>query len=436
MVGTNSTEAVSHSTVLVFGTLNVILCSISSILSLVLILATTIPLLSPTRRKQYSTYNLYLAYLSIPDLAVNVFILYLTITHTRWTWTLNETHDDNSLWFCEYPWDDAVYPLCATANLYINAFVIFEIYKLTKNSSLRKRYYPPTIWEVTKHSMISYGAGMFIFVLDFFIVADRLDNNTWASPTLLRTLHLLYWAVSFAICIVVPLSALIAVSAMIFCQGLIESTRSLYEGRLRVLTLFFLRIVFLDVLVWLPCSISYTIQWLSENPRTEILAYNTSLLFSGIQVMVNFWTALTKPDTRTLIVDLLTLDCCRTGNDREADDKADPAPIDEDGRRRRDPFLRSVRSMSLCLGKMPVSLLQFPQRSSVTQQPQTREFSQRSSATQQSQTREPSRANEETQHADKPNGTTQDLDDKDDKTSNPCDEETEKDSSSAEWEAV
>lgn len=344
----SSSPAVAHSTLVVFGILQLTLSSVASILSVVLIAATTLPLFFPETRKNYSNYNLYLAYLSIPDLVMNISVIYFIFANTQWT--LDDTttsressnHNDyNAMWFDAHPYDDAIYPLCGTSNLYTNAFLTLQIYKLLKNSNARKRSYPPTIGKVTQHAMISYGMGISIYIVEVFVIAHKFDNNTWASAGVLETL---YWLFSWSFCVVIPLSVLVGVSSVIFCKKLIVHTQTLYEGRLRVLSLFYLRIMIIDLMIWLPSSILFTMHSLAEDKKTRIIAYNSMLLFFGIQVMVNFRYALTKPDTRTLIENVLAFVYCRkdwreseANRMRQGTDSTDDS---EDGRR--DPFLRSI----------------------------------------------------------------------------------------------
>jgi hypothetical protein len=69
-------------------------CLISSILCVIMIAATTLPLLYPIRRKKYSTYNLYLVYLAIPELVTNILTVYVVLTNTNWTPANTETNEN------------------------------------------------------------------------------------------------------------------------------------------------------------------------------------------------------------------------------------------------------------------------------------------------------------------------------------------------------
>lgn len=351
---TSSTTIVAQGTLLTFGILIFSLSFIASIFCVILISAMILPLASAKGRAVYSTYNLYLAFLSIPDLAANIFIAYSMFIQTPWVGQqVSDEDSSNTLWFDDSPYDDALYEMCICANLYTNAFLTFEIYKLLKYSSLRKRYYPPTVGKVTKQAMIAFLVGASVFVVDFFLVADHIDNNTMGlSPQMLQTLDWLHFAFTWIVCVVVPISVLVVVTVMIYRQGLIASTESLYEGRLRTLSFFFLRIVFIEIMVWIPSAVAFSIYWITEdNNRTKVVAYNISIVFSGIQVIVNFVCALTKPDTKKLIVDLPQRLCCDCwqlcGPESNSDIHDEHNNNHKHGAPRRlfrDPFLRMRRS--------------------------------------------------------------------------------------------
>jgi len=243
-------------------TANLILCSISTVLCVILIVAMTLPLLHPKRRKEYSTYNLYLVYLSIPDLLYNAFNVYLISTHT--SWNLDEISGEY-LRMRDHEYDFRIFVMCTSSIMYINAFLSVEIYRLLKNSNMRKRHYPPTFARVTTQAIISYGVGIGVFIFDS-LKADFL-------PDKLKWLHARNDIITLLFMFVIPFSVLATVCAMIYWQGLYRSTLSMYEGRLRVLTLYFARIIIISVLIWTPCTFVYSV--------SDIIYYGISLLFSG-----------------------------------------------------------------------------------------------------------------------------------------------------------
>jgi len=276
---------------------NLILFSISTILCVIMIVSMTLPLLSPKRRKRYSTYNLYLAYLSVPDLIFNAFFVYLVVTRT----TLNPDYDDDETNEDDFPrmfdhkFDYRLTTICVAANMYLNSFLTCEVYWLLKKSNAGKRYNPPSIARVTKQAMISYFLGMMLLAFNYV--------RMWiASEMLTYVLELVF-------IIGIPFLILIGVCWVIYWQGLFLSTKSMYQGRLRVLTLFMGRIVFVYVLIWVPATVLFFEALTSE---TEcVMMYGVSLLFSGSQVIVTFACSMTKPDTRKLITDVVTFVPCR-----------------------------------------------------------------------------------------------------------------------------
>jgi len=318
---------------------NLLLCSVSSIVCVVLIAAMVLPLLYPKRRKDYSTYNLYLAYLAVPDLAANAFIVYLVLAHKNWIPSEinnNSETENDLLWMFDHPLDHSIYILTVTSNMYLNAFLTHEIFRLLKNSNMRRRHYPPTI------ATVSYGFGTLVFLVHYGI-GDRFE-----SSSLYKILMLVY-------CAFIPLTVLIVLCAMIYWQELVQSTGPLYEGRLKVLILYFARIIFTDILFWLPASIIYFVSWSEEEVnRTKIIAYNICILFSGSQSIVNFGCSLTKPDAWKLIVDLLKCVYCRKcggNNNYDVERDASRTLPTTNEFRCRDPYLRAIHRRTILFSK-------------------------------------------------------------------------------------
>ena len=285
-----------------------VIASIAATLSATVVVAMTLPLLSSRRRKQYSAYNLYLAYLSFPDLIVYSYIIHLILTRHDSNFEPKTDEDGTVMWmFEDNRFDHNVYALCVPANLYTNAFLIYEIYKLLYDSSKIKRHPPPQILSVTKQAMIGYGMGIFAFLLEFFL-SDILEGE----GRNIRVWFYLYQTFSFIIFVLIPLSVLLFLWVRIHRQGLVESTGSMYDGRLLVLVRYFVRIVVCYLALWLPACISYMVYWLGQEiTQTKVITYTIFLLMSGSQATVNFILSLTKLDTRKYIINLFVCEYCR-----------------------------------------------------------------------------------------------------------------------------
>ena len=306
---------------------NLILSLIAAILSAILLFAMTMPLIYPKRRKYYSTYNLYLAFVAFPELVAHGLHVYLVLAHEQWNLQLfsntngddiNETttiiQTNDLMWMFDFRYDHLFYIFSTTCNLYTNAFLTYELYMLLKNSNARKKQRSPTIARVTKQAMISYGLGLLIVVVHY-IVARRLQEGS-------RMWYILYLCFSLIYVVVVPLSVMVWICYQIIRQELLVSTKSMYEGRLKILVVYFARIVLSDLLLWIPAAGSYFVSFFLEHESpTKIITYNITLLFTAIQVIVTFGCSMTKPDARKLVTDMI---CnwvyCRKGSCEDWED--------------------------------------------------------------------------------------------------------------------
>jgi hypothetical protein len=154
-----------------FLTVQLIASSIAVILCCITILALILPLLEKRKRKRISTYNLYLVFLSIPDLVYNSFLIYLFSTYHIWippSPLIPSTTTDTTLPLVDHPFDLALFTACATANLYTNAIISYEILKLLRDSNKRKRSSPPSLIKATVQAGSAYTLGVIIFIIDFF----------------------------------------------------------------------------------------------------------------------------------------------------------------------------------------------------------------------------------------------------------------------------
>eukprot|EP00536_Pseudo-nitzschia_multiseries_P004573 jgi/Psemu1/10254/gm1.10254_g len=281
---------------------------IDAILSLMTVLAMTVPLLFPKERKTYSTYNLYLAYLSASDLIFKAFLLYLVFGYKR-TNQFNKIHDHDH--------DHAMSIFCVTANLYTNAFLAYEIYMLLLNSSRLIRHKPPSIGKVTTQAMISYGCGIVYLLLDTFALEGHLDDDSTTDQWKKNAL-----VISFLfLCAGIPMLVVVGVCFQIWRLELLGSTRTMFEGRLRTLALYFARIVCVYVLIWLPAFVCYTIHWVPSDLFSEEVrerAYTAAAVLIVLEVFVSFGFSWTKPDVQRLYVNFFTLQYCRCHNNNNS----------------------------------------------------------------------------------------------------------------------
>ena len=321
-----SDDAVAYRA-LVVSTLSIV--SIGIVLNIILIASMGVPLLLPNHRKDYSTYNLYLVFLCFPDLVVCIYVVYLILTrHDSGFYPLIEEDGTVKWMFENNRFDHDMYALCVPANLYTNAFLIYECYLLLKDSSKIRRHAPPSILRVTKQAMVAYSIGICAFVLEA-VFADNLQDGSVA--------FILYQASSYLLFVAVPLLILTVLWVKIHREGLTKSTMKMFHGRLRLLVNYFVRIV----LTYLICTgigtVSYMIYWttVQDITRTKVFCYVGFLFFIGVHTMANFVIALTKPDARNYVWNLLVCDYCKSDDGKPDDETASVTEVQQD------PFLGS-----------------------------------------------------------------------------------------------
>ncbi len=321
------------------------IASIAIVLSLLLMFGMTLPLFFPTRRKQYSTYNLYLAYLSLPDFVVYTYLVHLILTRHDGSFFPLMDEDGTIQWMWEdNRFDHSVYAVCVTANLYTNAFLIWECYLLLWDSANVRRHAPPSIKRVTKHAMIAYGIGIFAFVLE--VLAMDLDpRNRW---------FIFYQTICYLIFVIIPLSVLAILWVKIHLEGLVGLTRSMYQGRLTVLVSYFVRIVVTYLLCTGIGTICYMVYWSTiDTTIPKVFCYITFLFFSGIQATANFALSLTKPNARQFVWNLLICDYCNAipTDKKEQETELDSSHDDED----LDPFLGVDQDVEITARRMSIT---------------------------------------------------------------------------------
>ncbi|VEU40764.1 unnamed protein product [Pseudo-nitzschia multistriata] len=299
----------------------IVLAIVAAFLSLITILAVTLPLIKKKKRTRASTYNLYLAFLAVPDLLYNAFLAYLFLTYDRWielpSSNIEETYASNNYYssstssevpqqggqtplyglpLVDHGDDTALFLGCATASLYTNVVICYEILKLLRNSKHRKRSKAPTLRKACIQASATYSLGILVVLVGVF-AGDSMSHTLIVIP------------IVYVFTVAIPISYMFWVTYRIWCEGLLSHTAGTGR-RMRVLVRYFLRIVFIFICIWLPASILYILYWTPSMPQG--LLHYLACVFFAIQVFVSFGFSLTKPDIRRNVVDLVVgfLCCC------------------------------------------------------------------------------------------------------------------------------
>jgi len=193
------------------------LALIASIMSLVIINAICVSLYQKkirpaaaghrarrTSAPDYSTYNLYLVLLAIPDLAYNVFILGI----------VNDSY--NNGWI---PENDAFITCCATINMYMNVVIAYEVMVLLRRTKNCQRYIPPSYKKAGIQFGIVSAYGIVLAVLWYYLLSYFTSSDVRATVAIpLRKYTIpLYYVLVF----VIPAIALIWICFAIWKEKLL-----------------------------------------------------------------------------------------------------------------------------------------------------------------------------------------------------------------------
>jgi len=242
----------------------------------------------------YGSYNLYLIYLAIPDLILNICLLVhcgktvnQKITTTIYTYALTMA--------------------CSTANLYINCVISYEILTLLRNSNNIVRSRPPSLIKVTLQSMTVYFFSVCIFIAIFY--THKIQREDWETGIIDEYDYFfkvnLSW--SMIVCFTLPIIFFCYVWITIWYRGYIQL--SSVTGAMKELVWYFFRIFVVFNLIWLPGVFLTVFGGTYYAKYSNLVA--AGYLFCGIQPIVSTSLAMMKHDVRKYTIDLLTLSYIR-----------------------------------------------------------------------------------------------------------------------------
>jgi len=223
--------------------------------------------------------------LAIPDLVINICILGMYGS------CVNQNFNPK---FCSF--------LLPTANLYLNAVVAYEVLILLRNSHQTRKSDPPSLLKVTIQAAVVYFFAILASMVFYFFIFVASESD---SAMKYRSAILIFNLVVF---VVVPFGAVGTVCAMIWWRGSLPSMNGISpkDKVMRELACYFFRIIAVFLGCWVQGII---IAALVENHR---LGFVVGGLFLAIQPIVSTGMAMTKPDVKKYIFDLITLSYFRS----------------------------------------------------------------------------------------------------------------------------
>lgn len=203
----------------------------------------------------------------------------------------------------------------AASDSWLNAVVAFEIHRLLKASNRRLRYFPPTNKAVGCKSVIVYLFAAFLASWGVVSV-PWLPHRTNAANGLVclpvefnRASTIFFWVVFFPLLIAIPLVYAVCVTCHVLYKGLLPPS-----GKKREISIFFLRIIVVFGLMWLPALLIF---FALGGTNPWVLYF--SAIWAHMQGTVSAAVCMIKLDIRLAVKDFMT---CRTfQSNREFDNR-------------------------------------------------------------------------------------------------------------------
>uniref|UniRef100_A0A7S4ENL7 G-protein coupled receptors family 1 profile domain-containing protein n=1 Tax=Pseudo-nitzschia australis TaxID=44445 RepID=A0A7S4ENL7_9STRA len=264
---------------------------------------------------RYSTYNLYLVYLAIPDLLYNLYIISIYSSYAN---NNPERYRSANASGIIYPKGYVFGMLVVTyaiINLYLNALVSWEVYALLRSSHQRQRVKPPSLSRVTWQALGVYGIAVLNFCTHYGLVKASFQAGERGQFKLSTLLAFISVFITVGIGYLLPLLVVIYIYFQIWRNSYLPPIRtgsrrtlSRRNKALRELTWFFLRIIAVFFVFWVP-SLVGGMFCMGSVQGTGCTSAN---LLMAAQPIFTMCIALTKSDVMNYVKNFVTLSCLRS----------------------------------------------------------------------------------------------------------------------------
>jgi len=159
-----------------------------------------------TSGPDYSSYNLYLVLLAIPDLAYNLFLLGIVTDEYYNGWLLT---------------NDAMITICATCNMYMNVVIAFEVMTLLRRTKHCQRYIPPTYKKVGIQFGVVASYAIVLGIVWYCLLRYFMWNGNTHNAEFAISLRQYSMPVFYVLVWMVPTLALLVICFLIWKQQLL-----------------------------------------------------------------------------------------------------------------------------------------------------------------------------------------------------------------------
>merc|ERR1719464_1747217 len=227
------------------------------------------------QQQQYNPYNLYLLYMTLPDLIYNAL--------TMWRCSIAFTGHaiKPKYWLSPFAkiihfkdWEslyNSIMMICNTANLCMNLVIVFEIFKLLKNSyELNMGYTPPSLLRASLQAVFIY------------VISITWSFFTITFPFWIRSDSTIF--VINAVCVLVtyfvPFIFILWIYVLIWKCNYLDTLTNI---NVKSLAINFLKIVIVFIIFWIPIAITLIIFMFCS----VLVNDGTKLNMAFIQIMMS-----------------------------------------------------------------------------------------------------------------------------------------------------
>jgi hypothetical protein len=252
------------------------LCGITFIACSILIVA-----ILSSKKARAQGYNIYLVFLALTDALFNLFSFARNIVNISGQQLSN-------------PLGGTVHALewfHTAANMWLNAFIVYSIHCMLVKAQKFVRTPPPTIKQVLYQvSIIYFFAALWAaWSLVLLFQGSNIFSNTNAA-----------WLTSKSLMCGPPFLYTVAACTHVWWKQLLPR-----QGRTRILSLYFLRVVLVFLLTWVPFLILVDVTYYKT---ASLWMLGLAYFFASFQGLLSVVVAMGKPDVKRAVLNLL---CCR-----------------------------------------------------------------------------------------------------------------------------